>query len=58
MEMMEEKTWNDQDRWRLLSKTQPWTIEDTRLDEYEEEDCIVTFMFLSSSDKSLFIFQE
>ena len=37
MEMVEEEIWNDQDRWRLLSKTQPLDNVDTRLDEEDKK---------------------
>ena len=42
MAMIEEETWNDRDRRRLLSKTRPpQTIGDLILDEEEEEEEIV-----------------
>ena len=45
MEMMKKETWNDQDGWRLLSKTRPpRTIGDMRLDEDVDFICSINLL--------------
>ena len=38
MEIVEEETWNDRDRWNLCPKLDLWTIGNTRLDDDKEEE--------------------